>query len=255
MARAPSFALCLVCASAPAAAQSLPVALAVPGWRDAVMVEPADLTTAHPVLLVAHGNFDRPDWQCRVWARIVAGRAFVVCPRGVPRRESSARDPRFTYANDVSLGRELDAALAALRARYGDAVDVTSPGVAGFSLGAEIASPWALSHHAAFAVYVEGGLARWDRARARRFTRAGVGGVLFACGHAGCVRRAREVVSLLRAEGIAAGVADGSGAGHVYWGPVAAALARQWPSLHAVAPRFVAPPDVTGRESASSAPR
>jgi hypothetical protein len=60
------------------------VELPVRGFGAAVVVEANPERRAAPVLIAVHGNFDHPEWQCRVWARVVAGARVRVVP---------ARDP------------------------------------------------------------------------------------------------------------------------------------------------------------------
>src|SRR5688572_24251129 len=48
------------------------VELDVPGFRTAVVSVPADTSRARRIVVALHGNFDRPEWQCQVWRRIIA---------------------------------------------------------------------------------------------------------------------------------------------------------------------------------------
>ena len=52
-------------------------ALEVPGFRAAAFVTP-DAPGQRPVVIGLHGNFDRPEWMCAAWARIVAGRRVAL---------------------------------------------------------------------------------------------------------------------------------------------------------------------------------
>ncbi len=111
-------------------------ALAVPSFADAVVVSP-DHQPA-PVIVVLHGNGDSPDWICPAFSALVNGRAFIVCPRGVP---FDGRDDLFTYpSNRARVAAEVRAALEAIAQREGDRVDLRAPVLAGFSLGAMFAS-------------------------------------------------------------------------------------------------------------------
>ncbi|MDP3216221.1 MAG: hypothetical protein Q8S73_19085, partial [Deltaproteobacteria bacterium] len=188
--------------------------LAVPGFGDAVVVAP-DSGEARVVVVAAHGNYDRPEWQCDVWRTLVAGRAWILCPRGVARRDSpSADDVRFTYASQAALNREVAAGLAALRLAHGARVAGRPIVYAGFSLGAILGVGYLRSttEPVAAAVLVEGGHSAWSVEVARGFGRRGGGAVLFACGQAGCARDARRVQPRLQAAGVAADVALARGA-------------------------------------------
>jgi dienelactone hydrolase len=200
--------------------------LAVPGFGDAVVVAP-DLDGPRPVVVAAHGNYDRPEWQCEVWRGLVAGRAWILCPRGVARRDSpSPRDVRFTYASQAAFNREVDAGLAALRRAYGARVGGGPIVYAGFSLGAILGVGYlrATAERVAAAALVEGGHSAWTADVARAFRRRGGAAVLFACGQSGCASAARGLQPRFAAAGVASDVAIARGAGHSYGGAVAAAM-------------------------------
>jgi hypothetical protein len=147
-------------------------------------------------VVAAHGNYDRPGWQCSVWRGIVADRAFILCPRGIPRTDSPAPDDvRFTFAGLEALAREIDAGIAALRARFGAHVDGGPMLYAGFSLGALPAR------------------------RPRRGRTRGVDHRLFACGQPGCVADAKPAAARLVKAGVEARTVLGSGVGHGYADP------------------------------------
>jgi len=63
------------------------------------------------VVVVLHGNFDRPEWSCDAWGPLVAGRAFVLCPRGIPRGDAPGLD-RWHYGGRPSILREVAAGRA-----------------------------------------------------------------------------------------------------------------------------------------------
>src|SRR5882724_562183 len=94
--------------------------LEVPGFRTAFISIPIGATEARPVVLALHGNFDRPEWQCEVWHAAMKGHPFVVCPRGIPRGDAPPSLDRWTYGKGVDVHREIEAALTALRERFGD---------------------------------------------------------------------------------------------------------------------------------------
>ena len=61
--------------------------LQVPGFRPSVVVPPASKEGKRPVVIALHGNFDRAQWNCEELPALVEGRAWLVCIRGIPRRE------------------------------------------------------------------------------------------------------------------------------------------------------------------------
>ena len=116
--------------------------LEVPGFRPAVLVLPAERSRPRPVLIAAHGAGDGPRWQCEVWSSIVAGRGFVLCPRGVP-LSTGVDEPGHFFRDHHYLGRLVTAALAALRERYAGLVDSGPVVYTGYSQGATMGALFA----------------------------------------------------------------------------------------------------------------
>jgi pimeloyl-ACP methyl ester carboxylesterase len=201
------------------------VSLDVPGFAPAVVAVPVGAHRARPIVVATHGNYDRPEWQCEVWADIVGDRAFVLCPRGDARPDSPAKDDiRFTYRSNQYLEREVDAALAALRASpHAPHLAEGPPAWAGFSLGAIMGVAIAARRPADFSVLflVEGGVDRFTDEVSRTFAKGGGKAVLFACAQAGCGKTAQKRADRLTALGVRTRVVDAGNLGHRYDGPVA----------------------------------
>jgi predicted esterase len=191
-------------------------------------------------VLALHGNFDRPEWQCEVWRGITRARAFVVCPRGVPRPDAPKSLDRWTYGKGTDVRAEIEAALAALRARFSGYVAEGPILYAGFSLGAIHGVSIVASDGQRYprAVLVEGGHDGWTAARAKSFAAAGGKRVLFACGQRACKTGAAPARKNLEREGITTQLVFGGEVGHTYDGPVAAEIARVFSWLVADDPRF-----------------
>lgn len=212
------------------------VSLPVPGFGDATVSLPLGARMRRPILLAVHGNYDTPDFQCATWRRIVRDRGFVLCPRGVPRRDSpSPNDIRYTF--EGKLTAELDAAIAALHAHYGDWIDPGPMTYLGFSLGAILARGYVMRDAARFdrLVLIEGGATGWS---ARALAKAGAARTLWACGQPSCVTVGRAAASAFERAGVPSKVVSGKGAGHTYGGQVAAAIATEWEWLVANDPRW-----------------
>lgn len=200
------------------------VELPVDGHAAAVVSLPLGATGPRPVLIAAHGNFDRPEWQCEVWRGIAGGDFFILCPRGVPRPDSPGpADIRFTYKTNEALEKEIRAGLDALRARYPGYVDPGPVLYTGFSLGAIMGVSIAARDPALFprAILVEGGHDKWTPGAAEAFGRGGGQRVLFACGQAGCVAAAKLRAALLEKASVATKVVQAKDVGHTYDGAVA----------------------------------
>ena len=216
------------------------VPLAVAGFRDAVVSVPLGATSRRPVVLALHGNFDRPEWQCDVWRGVTRGRAFVVCPRGIPRPDAPRSLDRWTYGKGTDVRAEVEAALAALRTRFEGYVAANPLLYTGFSLGA-IHGVGIVAGDASrypLAVLVEGGHDGWTAARAKSYAAAGGKRVLFACGQRACKNDAAAAQKRLEREGVEAKVVFGGEVGHTYDGPVAAEVAREWSWLVGDDPRW-----------------
>ncbi len=218
------------------------VSLDVPGFAPAVVAVPVGARRGRPIVVATHGNYDRPEWQCEVWGDIVGDRAFVLCPRGDTRPDSPGKDDiRFTYRSNQHLEREVDAALAALRASpYATHLTDGPPAWAGFSLGAIMGVAIAARRPADFPVLflVEGGVDRFTDDVSRTFAKGGGKAVLFACAQAGCGKTARKRADRLGALGIRTRVVDAGNLGHRYDGPVADGVKAALPELIDGDPRF-----------------
>jgi pimeloyl-ACP methyl ester carboxylesterase len=211
------------------------VSLDVEGHGAAILVVPIDARDARPLIVATHGNFDRPEWQCEVWSKIVRGATFVLCPRGTRRPDSPGpNDARYTYGGAKVLEREIDGAVAALRrSRYASHLAEGPAVYAGFSLGAILGVTIAERRAADFPslVLIEGGSGGLRDEVARRF--AGHGGlrVLMACAQRGCgaglAARARRLEGL----GLEATTLDVGHVGHTYDGKVADAVERALPGF------------------------
>ena len=215
-------------------------ALEVPGHASAVVALPLGSRSRKPVVVALHGNFDRPDWQCGVWAPIVAGRAFVLCPRGVLRRDVPKSWDRWEYRSAQAVADELEAGLGALRARYVDYVDEGPVVFIGFSLGAIYGASLLQKEAERFprAVLIEGGLGSWSAAAAKRYVKHGGQRLLIACGQSDCMARIKTLLPVLERAGLPARGGGSARAGHTYDGPVAEVVQQNWDWLVEGDPRF-----------------
>ena len=218
-------------------------ALVVPGYRDAIVSVPLGASASRPVVLALHGNYDRPEWQCGVWREVTKGYPFVVCPRGVPRREAPPSADRWTYGKPADVHGEIDVALAALQIRFGDYVAPGPIVYAGFSLGAILGVGIVASDADRFprAVLIEGGQSGWSPARAKTYAASGGKRVLFACGQRACKGETKAPEKILGRFGVETRSVFGGEVGHTYDGPVAAEIARALPWLVGDDPRWSLP--------------
>ena len=181
-------------ATTAASAQPSPQALEVVGFRPAAYVAAAG-DGPRPVVVALHGNFDRPEWTCAAWAPIVRGRAFVLCPRGIPRTDATHLD-RWELPIAARLVREIAAARSALAARHEGRIDEGPDVYVGFSQGAHRISRMALGDPERYPriQLVEGGASFW---RGTRPYAASRGRVAFVCSMRWCEMRGRRALAEL----------------------------------------------------------
>ena len=225
---------------APLDADAALASLPVQGFRDAVVSVPIGATDPRPIVVALHGNFDRPEWQCDVMREITEGFPFVLCPRGIPRRDVSKSLDRWEYGSVKQLKQELDAGLAAVRERFAGYVADGPIVMTGFSLGAILARPIVMEDPARFprVVFTEGGSDGWSF---KRFKNGGGSRVVFACAQAGCVPKCRGLAKRAERAGVEVRVADGGSIGHTYDGPVARAIQAEWSWLVEADPNWHPP--------------
>ncbi len=206
------------------------VELEVPGFRPATLVVPSGATSKRPVVVALHGNFDRPEWQCGVWQTIIDGDAFVLCPRGIPRRDAPAALDRWEYASAKGMRAELEAGLLALRSRFPDFVDDGPIVFIGFSLGAIYGASLVHAEPARFSrvVFIEGGVSTWTPASAKKFSQAGGQRLILACGQPDCLNRVKRLGPSLERAGLATRFGGSAKAGHTYDGEVADVVRENW---------------------------
>lgn len=203
------------------------VALEVQGFRDAVVSVPLRASSPRPVVLALHGNYDRPEWQCEVMREITEAYPFILCPRGIPRRDVPKSENRWEYGSVQQLRKEIDAGLAAMKTRFTRYVAEGPIVFTGFSLGAILGRPIVASEPERFArvVFTEGGGDGWNF---KQFKQGGGLRVLFGCAQRGCPEARRNTARQAERAGVEVRIADGGAIGHTYDGPVARAIQAQW---------------------------
>jgi hypothetical protein len=170
------------------------------------------------VILILHGNFDRPEWECGWWHNIGVTRGWMLCPRGIPRTDVPRSYDRWTYAGSTPALRETHAGLDVLQKRYRGLISEERAILIGFSLGAILAPRVMLKSRLAFshAVLVEGG-AGVDGSQIRSLKARGLRRVAYLCGqYSGCRNRARKAERRWRRGGVPARTWIMPGVGHGY---------------------------------------
>jgi hypothetical protein len=126
--------------------------------------------------------------------------------------------------------REIDAGLAALKARFGRHVAEGPMIYAGFSLGAFLGVHIAVGDPARFPIAVlgEGGY-MWTADQAARFARGGGKRVLFVCSTGACDASASPSVAVLRRAGVEAKMVSPGHIGHLVDDRVVRRVRAEWP--------------------------
>jgi len=125
-----------------------------------------------------------------------------VAPAPAPsaRAEGKVHAVGFYPVDLASLDREVTAAIAGLKARFGAYVDDREPIYAGFSRGAFLGASLVAKHPDRFrrAILIEGGQSAWSAESTAAFAKGGGQRVLFACGQQSCVGESETAASLLK---------------------------------------------------------
>jgi pimeloyl-ACP methyl ester carboxylesterase len=220
------------------------VELPVEGHRAAVVSVPLGAASPQPLLVVTHGAGGRPEPHCAFWRALIGARGFLLCPRGALLDSfAEPSEQGFFYRDHRALAREVNAAMAALRARFGGHLDERAPIYAGFSQGATMGALAFVQRPAVFArlVLIEGGVGEsdeWTVRGARAFREGDGDRVLFACGRPSCLVAARRSLTYLDKAGVAGRAVHGAGAGHTYGGAVEEAVKGALPWIFEGDPRW-----------------
>lgn len=205
------------------------ITLPMEGFRDARVSVPQGATEPRPVVVALHGAGDRPEWACGGWRGVVDAYPFVVCPSGQP----GGMPGGFVWGNDEAVEREANAAVEALRRKFGAYVAPGCTLLAGFSQGAIRMTPM-LARGGGFcpqAVLCEGAYDAIGANFARAFYGAGGRRLLLGCSQPYCAKVFRGQETHLRAAGIDVRTVYSGGHTHNLNGETVSTLREAWPWL------------------------
>ena len=140
--------------------------LPLPGGGAAWVTPPVGATEPRPVIVAVHGAMSDPGEHCSTWRIVADVYPFVVCPSGL-----KVQPHVHVWSSSQHIDDSVDAALAALKAKYGPYVADGPPIYAGFSQGANLAGPVLTrktGHRFARAMLTEGGYRGLEAAPAVR---------------------------------------------------------------------------------------
>ena len=138
-------------------------------------------------------------------------------------------DLRYQYVSNQHLEKEIDAAVAALLAKYPDYADDGPMLYTGFSQGAIMGASIMVRHPERYprAVLIEGGSRVWYAANAKTFAEGGGKRLLFACGQWVCNQRSTTAQRGLAKQGVLAEIVFSKGLGHSYGGAMTQEIAAK----------------------------
>jgi len=198
---------------------SEPTPLEVEGYNPASHVGPDDRESwPKPVVVVLHGNFDRPEWECTKWKTVAGFHGWILCPRGIRTPWATLEEDRWTYRGSGATAKEVSATIDALDQRYPGRVSRDQTVLVGFSLGAILAPPIARSEpeRYPYVFLVEGGGKMIERPWIAAMKKAGVEAVGLAMSLPHLRNKALKAVPRFERAGIRAVFVDMRGAGHGY---------------------------------------
>ena len=206
------------------------VELPVPGYGNAIVSVPQGAIGPKPVMVAGHGRSMTPGICEHFRNELVGDRGFILCPRGTPWEKGG-------YTHGKELPHEIDAGLAALRARFGLLVDPGPMIYVGYSQSAYLAPSVVMRSPARFprVIVIEGTGGGWDP---KAFARGGGQRVLFACGQAPCAKASTPIANAFLRNGVGSDVHHAPGAGHVYGGAVGDGIKARWAWLVQGDPRW-----------------
>jgi hypothetical protein len=212
----------------------------LPNGDRAFVSVPLGATEPRPVMVAVHGAGDRPEWACGGWRGITDAYPFIVCPDGAPKSPDKRR-----WSSRAAITRGVDAALPALRRRFGAHVAEGAMVYAAFSQGAHHGA-WIVRERAAdfpLVTLVEGGWGGTGQPGfAEGFSAGGGRRMLFACSTPGCAGLyARPREGLARA-GVDVRIFDAGPVGHNLNGEVVAAMKAPFAWLVRGEPRWAGLP-------------
>jgi pimeloyl-ACP methyl ester carboxylesterase len=211
----------------PLTADSWLVELPLGGFGPALAAVPLGAREPRPVVIALHGGSDRPEWQCGTWTGIFQARAFVLCPRGVPKGD------RFGWGSQEATQKELRAALAALKQRFPGHVDKGPVVLTAFGAGTPFAADIARQEPEFFEKLVLVGVEPeiWSAGDAGVFGKRGGKRVLFVCSDPKCDEWASRYFVFSRGGGAYSKVANAGDFGRLLDGRVASVIQKEVPWL------------------------
>jgi len=196
-----------------------PTDLRVEEFRSASYVGPETFTSeGSPIVIVLHGNYDRPEWQCSTWNRVAAFYGWILCPRGIPSPYAHISEDRWTYRGSAAVIKEIEASVQALKELYPKLIVDNERMLVGFSLGAILAHAVVTDKKGVYKYLylVEGGAEKLTNAGILSLKQAGIKGIGMAMSTSKNRKHALDAIKRIKKQGLRTVFVDMSGAGHNY---------------------------------------
>ena len=218
------------------------VQLALQGMGPATVALPLGARGPRPVIVGVHGHSVRPEHACKSWQRASGGRAFVLCPHGLP--ADAGPDQVVTLGTAQYTLREIDAGMEQLRRRYAGYVAEGPLVYAGYSLGARNGVSIVAENAGRFPLVAlgEGGYDELDDRTIERWSKVGVQKLLLVCSSKACELTFGRVLTRCEKSGLACRLVPSGENPHLFAGKVVEATHDAWPWLVEGDRRFTAPP-------------
>jgi hypothetical protein len=214
----------------PLAAPSWLVDLDVPGFEKASVAVPLGATEPRPIVIALHGDADRPEWQCGTWVGIAKSHPFVLCPRGVLRKDLKLEPARYGWGGVEDGEKELRAALHALKGRFAKHVAPGSVVMAAFGAGVKQAA-WVVRQEPSFfarVIFVGAGPDDWSAGFAGLFAAGHGRRMLFVCSDPECKTESEHYLMMARGAGTDAKLLDAGEIGRQLDPRVASAISPEF---------------------------
>lgn len=189
----------------------------------AFVVAPLGAREPRPVFVGVHGAGDRADWACSEWFSTLGAYAWIVCPKGSPAKEAGTS----SWSSAEQIAGRADAAVAAIRERFGPYVDDGPRAYGGWSQGGTLAASVARANPGVYGavVLVEVGHTSLDAAAvASGIVAGGAKRAVVCCASGPCRTFAARLTAAARSRDLEVRVADVGLRGHRFDGPVFRAL-------------------------------
>lgn len=195
------------------------VDLPLKGFHSSVFVAPSRTDAPPwPLVVILHGNYDRPEWECQTWMNVGKKQGWLLCPRGIPRTDIPKALDRWYYRGRQNLAKEVKLGVSELEKLYPGLVSRDEAVLVGLSLGANMSPRFAGMGIMDFKhlILIEGGY-QVTLSIAKTAARKGVKSAVYLCGeNTPCSKRTPRLQRIWKRAGVQSATFVMPGVGHGY---------------------------------------